>query len=433
MKYALFLLFSLCACLQGSAQQVEFKTFIYTSNDLGEEIARHSELVNRKDRGYLGDLFNASKESLKGIASGYVTSFIDLGVNAIGSLLTRNARLKEEWEETVKAENIYKTKISTVSEINDFYKEASFEGAMDPKGMRFDGIGCLRLEDNDTVFYLSCHIDRSKIDRIVKHSKFELVLDTLIVSPTHSNLPNTYLDLPYSFAERDNFTLSMNIKLISSWMNEIVQLQKNQELGAFVLNVPVDPEELDEKGFQFSSANSINIGRLVPQIVYYVYAYVKLLAEGQIEEGEKINVVVPTGNFGNILAAFYAKNMGLPINKLICASNENKVLYDFFQTGTYDRNREFVLTSSPSMDILISSNLERLIYRLTGNDSDATADFMKSLSDNGNYVITDGMKEQLGDFRGYYATEEETAQTIHDLYDKCGYVIDTHTAVAAAA
>lgn len=249
MKYALFLLFSLCACLQESAQQVEFKTFIYTSNDLGEEIARHSELVNRKDRGYLGDLFNASKESLKGIASGYVTSFIDLGVNAIGSLLTRNARLKEEWEETVKAENIYKTKISTVSEINDFYKEASFEGAMDPKGMRFDGIGCLRLEDNDTVFYLSCHIDRSKIDRIVKHSKFELVLDTLIVSPTHSNLPNTYLDLPYSFAERDNFTLSMNIKLISSWMNEIVQLQKNQELGAFVLNVPVDPEELDEKGF----------------------------------------------------------------------------------------------------------------------------------------------------------------------------------------
>lgn len=249
MKYALFLLFSLCACLQGSAQQVEFKTFIYTSNDLGEEIARHSELVNRQDRGYLGDLFNASKESLKGIASGYVTSFIDLGVNAIGSLLTRNARLKEEWEETVKAENIYKTKISTVSEINDFYKEASFEGAMDPKGMRFDGIGCLRLEDNDTVFYLSCHIDRSKIDRIVKHSKFELVLDTLIVSPIHSNLPNTYLDLPYSFAERDNFTLSMNIKLISSWMNEIVQLQKNQELGAFVLNVPVDPEELDEKGY----------------------------------------------------------------------------------------------------------------------------------------------------------------------------------------
>lgn len=249
MKYALFFLFSLCACLQGSAQQVEFKTFIYTSNDLGEEIARHSELVNRKDRGYLGDLFNASKESLKGIASGYVTSFIDLGVNAIGSLLTRNARLKEEWEETVKAENIYKTKISTVSEINDFYKEASFEGAMDPKGMRFDGIGCLRLENNDTVFYLSCHIDRSKIDRIVKHSKFELVLDTLIVSPTHSNLPNTYLDLPYSFAERNNFTLSMNIKLISSWMNEIVQLQKNQELGAFVLNVPVDPEELDEKGF----------------------------------------------------------------------------------------------------------------------------------------------------------------------------------------
>ena len=120
-------------------------------------------------------------------------------------------------------------------------------------------------------------------------------------------------------------------------------------------------KEMAAKGFQFSSANSINIGRLVPQIVYYVYSYVQLLAEGKIGDGEAINVVVPTGNFGNILAAFYAKNMGLPIAKLICASNDNKVLYDFFSTGTYDRNREFMLTTSPSMDILISSNLERLI------------------------------------------------------------------------
>ena len=120
-------------------------------------------------------------------------------------------------------------------------------------------------------------------------------------------------------------------------------------------------KEMDAAGFQFSSANSINIGRLCPQIVYYVYAYTRLLANGEIKKGEKINVVVPTGNFGNILAAFYAKNMGLPINKLICASNENKVLFDFFKTGEYDRNREFVLTTSPSMDILVSSNLERLI------------------------------------------------------------------------
>lgn len=190
-------------------------------------------------------------------------------------------------------------------------------------------------------------------------------------------------------------------------------------------------EYMDEKGFQFSSANSINIGRLVPQIVYYVYAYVKLLEEGRIQDGEKINVVVPTGNFGNILAAFYAKQMGLPIDKLVCASNDNKVLFDFFQSGTYDKNREFVLTTSPSMDILISSNLERLIYRIAGNDADKNKDLMEALKVDGKYSITEEMKQQLADFYGNYANEEETAQTIHDLYDQTGYVIDTHTAVAA--
>ena len=188
---------------------------------------------------------------------------------------------------------------------------------------------------------------------------------------------------------------------------------------------------MDEKGFQFSSANSINIGRLVPQIVYYVYAYAKLLKEERIKDGESINVVVPTGNFGNILAAFYAKQMGLPIGKLICASNENKVLFDFFRTGTYDRNREFVLTSSPSMDILISSNLERLIYRLAGNDPEVNKDFMTALSSSGVYSITDTMKENLKDFYGNYADEEETAATIRRIYENTGYVIDTHTAVAA--
>lgn len=188
---------------------------------------------------------------------------------------------------------------------------------------------------------------------------------------------------------------------------------------------------MDEKGFQFSSANSINIGRLVPQIVYYVYAYVKLLKEERIKDGETINVVVPTGNFGNILAAFYAKQMGLPIGKLICASNENKVLFDFFRTGTYDRNREFVLTSSPSMDILISSNLERLIYRLTGNDPELNKDFMTALGSSGVYSITEAMKESLQDFYGNYADEAETAGTIRKIYEDTGYVIDTHTAVAA--
>lgn len=191
-------------------------------------------------------------------------------------------------------------------------------------------------------------------------------------------------------------------------------------------------KELNAKGYQFSSANSINIGRLVPQIVYYVYAYSRLLADGAISEGEEINFVVPTGNFGNILAAYYAKNMGLPVHKLICASNENKVLFDFFETGKYDKNRKFILTSSPSMDILISSNLERLIYRIAGNDAKKNADFMKQLSSDGIYEISADMKKGLTDFYGGFANEQETAQTIRDYYQKYGYVMDTHTAVAAS-
>ena len=189
--------------------------------------------------------------------------------------------------------------------------------------------------------------------------------------------------------------------------------------------------ELDQAGFQFSSANSINIGRLVPQIVYYIYAYASLVRDGKIKDGQEINVVVPTGNFGNILAAYYAKQMGLPIHKLICASNENRVLYDFFRTGTYDRKRDFILTTSPSMDILISSNLERLIYRLTGENAEKCAELMKSLSEGGEYTITEEMKAQLGDFYGNFCSEEETANTISEIYKDSNYVIDTHTAVAA--
>lgn len=190
--------------------------------------------------------------------------------------------------------------------------------------------------------------------------------------------------------------------------------------------------EMAAAGFQFSSANSINIGRLVPQICYYAYACATLLKEGKISEDEKINVVVPTGNFGNILAAFYAKNMGLPIDRLICASNDNKVLYDFFRTGIYDRNREFVLTSSPSMDILISSNLERLIYRIAESDADKNRELMAALTGQGKYGITDEMRKQLSDFYGNYANEEETAAEIRRLYEDCGYILDTHTAVASA-
>ncbi|MCI5480817.1 MAG: threonine synthase [Lachnospiraceae bacterium] len=191
-------------------------------------------------------------------------------------------------------------------------------------------------------------------------------------------------------------------------------------------------EKMAAAGFQFSSANSINIGRLIPQVVYYVYAYVKLLENGEISENEKINVTVPTGNFGNILAAYLAKGIGVPIGKLICASNENKVLYDFFSTGIYDRNREFVLTSSPSMDILISSNLERLIYKISGEDAECNRKLMAELSSRGSYQITDEMRSRLEDFYGNYASEQETAAMIREVYEDTGYVMDTHTAVGAA-
>lgn len=238
---------SMAASLPAAEVEEVYQTFIYTSEDLSEEIARKSEELN--NRSIFDDMFSATLNAGKGIASGYVTSFIDLGVNAIGALITRKSRQKAEWEEMVKEENVYTTQVGTLSEVSDFYKDISFSGAMDPKGMRFNGIGCLRKEGNDTTFYMSLHIDRSKLHRIINHSKFELVLDTLVLSPSRSHLPNTELDLPFSFAERKNFALSVDIRLTSSWMNELAQLQKNQELGAFSISIPVDSTMLDSDGF----------------------------------------------------------------------------------------------------------------------------------------------------------------------------------------
>ena len=186
-------------------------------------------------------------------------------------------------------------------------------------------------------------------------------------------------------------------------------------------------------GYRFSSANSINIGRLVPQVAYYVYAYAKMCKCGAIKVGDEIDFVVPTGNFGNILSGYLAKQMGIPVGKFVCASNDNKVLYDFFKTGIYDRRREFILTSSPSMDILISSNLERLIYLSAGCNGNRNATLMQQLSENGFYEIDDLMKANMSDFVGYFATQKDVSDTIAELYRECGYVIDTHTAVAAYA
>ena len=200
-----------------------------------------------------------------------------------------------------------------------------------------------------------------------------------------------------------------------------------------IFNDSAFKELMDNAGYQFSSANSINIGRLVPQIAYYVYAYGQMIKQGEIKAGDIIDFTVPTGNFGNILAAFLAKKMGLPVGRLICASNDNKVLYDFFNSGKYDKNRDFILTTSPSMDILISSNLERLIYLSANSNSTVNADLMKQLSSSGSYTITDDMKKYMSDFVGEYATEDQVKKTIAAIYDKYGYVIDTHTAVAAYA
>ena len=189
-------------------------------------------------------------------------------------------------------------------------------------------------------------------------------------------------------------------------------------------------KELAGRGYQLSSANSINIGRLVPQVVYYVYAYAKLLENGEIENGEKINVTVPTGNFGNILAAYFAKQMGVPIDKLICASNKNNVLTDFLTTGVYDARRTFYKTSSPSMDILVSSNLERLLYHVT-QDAAAVAGWMRELAEHGHYTVPAEVLSAIREtFACGCADDAQVREEIRARYEADGYLCDTHTAVA---
>ena len=195
---------------------------------------------------------------------------------------------------------------------------------------------------------------------------------------------------------------------------------------------PAFNKKIEEKNYIFSSANSINIGRLIPQIVYYFHAYLNMLGEGEIKNGEKINIAVPTGNFGDILAAYYAKKMGLPVNKLICASNENKVLADFFETGVYDKRRKLVMTISPSMDILISSNLERLLWAISKKEAQKVKELMNSLKEKGYYRIDSEMKKRLNDFYGGFASQGESRQCIKEIFEKSKYLIDPHTAAAYA-
>ncbi|MBR2715315.1 MAG: threonine synthase [Ruminococcus sp.] len=196
---------------------------------------------------------------------------------------------------------------------------------------------------------------------------------------------------------------------------------------------PENSEILKKHNMMFSSANSINWGRLLPQIVYYVSAYCDMVNSGKIALGDKINVVVPTGNFGNILAAYYAREMGIPVNKFICASNSNNVLTDFINTGVYDKNRSFYTTISPSMDILVSSNLERLLYKLADNDDTLVSDLMNKLKKDGVYEVNAEIKDRIKSaFYGGFCDEDNTKLTIKNLFDSQKYLCDTHTAVAVA-
>ncbi|GFH43520.1 threonine synthase [Lactococcus hodotermopsidis] len=250
-----------------------------------------------------------------------------------------------------------------------------------------------------------------------------------------ANVPNTKIVVFYpkdgvsKIQERQMTTqIGENVKVIA--------IDGNFDHAQTTVKEMFNNENLRDKMFannkQFSSANSMNIGRLVPQIAYYVYAYAQLVKSGEIANGEAINFTVPTGNFGNILAAYYAKQIGLPVAKLICASNENNVLTDFFRTGVYDKNREFFVTTSPSMDILVSSNLERLIFHLTGDNDTATAAFMASLNATGDYKITDEMLGKLSDFYADFANEAEISAQISATFKTDKYVEDPHTAVASA-
>lgn len=239
------------------------------------------------------------------------------------------------------------------------------------------------------------------------------------------------------------YQLQSEAEKIKNITNVVTEISERTNLLA--LNAAIEAARAGEHGRGFSvvadevrklaeqssdSAGEINIGRLVPQIVYYVYSYTKLLKDRQIKENEKVNIVVPTGNFGNILAAYYAKNMGLPVGRLICASNENKVLTDFINTGVYDRRRTFAVTNSPSMDILISSNLERFLFEISDRNSKMISNLMMKLKNEGRYEISIEMKNKLKMLYGGFATEKETIEAVKKVYYESGYVIDTHTAVA---
>lgn len=310
--------------------------------------------------------------------------------------------------------------------------------------INFDNVGFLELFRGPTLAFKDMALSILPKFMAVAKAKNEVKEDIVILTATSGDTGKAALE---GFASQDG------IKIIVFFPTDgvsdvqkaqmVTQLGENTHVVAIkgnfddaqsgvkeLLNDAEFKAELKENSYVFSSANSINIGRLVPQIVYYFHGYFDLVKNNKIKCGEKINVVVPTGNFGNILASYYAEKMGLPVNKFICASNVNNVLTDFINTGVYDINREFKTTNSPSMDILISSNLERFLESLTDKDSRLISQLMASLKTEGRYELPQEMKEKMNNFYGGYADDKETNEVIKRVYDKHSYVIDTHTAVA---
>lgn len=249
MKKTLLLLlaFTLSTAIMAQSQSYQLK--VYCNNEIAEEVERYCD-ERILERG-LGDaMLDAAVGAAKGITSGYVVSVVDFGVNAVANLVTRKARMKAEWENIVANENKNHTALQTIAAVNNFYNAPSTEGAMDPKGMVFDGLSCMKiLDEDDTVFYISLHVDRQKINRIVEHSKFELVLDTLIINPLRSGLPNSDFETSFSFADRRNYSMTVDIAIHSSWMDQLPQMQSNQLLGQFRLQIPVTEKEIDKEGY----------------------------------------------------------------------------------------------------------------------------------------------------------------------------------------
>jgi len=245
----LVMLFVLSTGLIAQKNKVSrYETFVYTTDKIDLLIQNEHRKQGENSRGFLSDIGGAFLNAGKGIAGGYVTSIIDFGVNAIAGLFTQGANNKLKWEAIVKAENMYQETLTTVEAINNFYSRPSFDSPMDPTGMNFNGIGCLRTIGGDTTFYISCHIDESKISRIINHSKFELEVDTLIIDPYQGDLPNSDFNSEFSFDQRNNLQIVVEMRLISSWINALTQLQNNQELGHFTLSVPVKQTDLDGSG-----------------------------------------------------------------------------------------------------------------------------------------------------------------------------------------